>query len=387
MRSPTVRPSRVLSAAWGMVLGTGCAGGSDVAVGNAPAGASVLPVDSVRLEATDRFYLGNPLTLVVDTLDGTFLVSDFFEDRVIRFARDGHVVQAYGRPGPGPGEFLDLGAAFVLGDSVVVGTDDRRDVFQLFSRKDGAYVGAYRYSGTIGFGGVSVTAHGVVFASRDVAKRTIAAVWSYPDAAIEYVVPLPAPYVRSVTRQDGGTGRFAAFHATGSVVAWADTLLVGMSGLNEAYLATTDGSVLDTLHVPAVRRRGVPEDIQERMDDWDFKSAGFELGSSLSGFYRLSGGETVVVHHDEMLEGVQPTGTISGDIYLSVVAPDRKTACVDGLAPHWKEMRAVHTVARDTLFLLDRRLNASEDGLETMVRAYRIDTSDCAWLPMQQQPL
>lgn len=78
----------------------------------------------------------------------------------------------------------------------------------------------------------------------------------------------------------------------------------------------------------------------------------------------------------------QPTGTIIGDIYLTVVAPDRKTACVDGLAPHWKEMRAVHTVARDTLFLLDRRLNASEDGLETLVRAYRIETAGCKWLPV-----
>ena len=339
-------------------------------------------MDSVRLEATDRFYLGNPYSLVVDTLDGTFLVSDFFEDRVLRFGRDGRVMQTYGRPGPGPGEFSDLGSAFVLGDSVVVGTDDRREIFHLFARHDAGYLGAYRFSGTMGFGGVSVTTHGVVFASSDVAKRTIAAVWSYPDAAIEYVVPLPEPYVRSATRQDGGTGRFAAFHSFGSVVAWADTMLVGMSGLNEAYLAATDGSVLDTLHVPAVRRRGVPEDVQERMDDWDFKSAGFEVSSALRGFYRLSGGETVVVHHDEVLEGVQPTGTITGDVYLTVVAPDRKTACVDGLAPHWKEMRAVHTVARDTLFLLDRRLNASEDGLETMVRAYRIDTNDCAWLPM-----
>ena len=45
-------------------------------------------------------------------------------------------------------------------------------------------------------------------------------------------------------------------------------------------------------------------------------------------------------------------------------------------------MRAVHTVARDTLFLLDRRLNASEDGLETLIRAYRIDTEGCMWLPV-----
>lgn len=365
-----------------VVLATACAGGSDVVGDSLESGPSVLPVDSVRLESGERFYLGNPFSLVVDTLDGSFLVSDFFEDRLLRFGRDGRVVQTYGRPGPGPGEFSDLGPAIVLGDSVVVGADHRRDVFQLFSREDGSYLGTYHYSGRIGFGGVSVTEDGVVFASRDVAKRTIAAVWRYPDSAINYMVPLPEPYLRSATRQDGGTGRFSGFNTMGSAVAWADTMLVAMSGLNEAYLATTCGVVLDTLHVPAVRRRGVPEDIQERMDDWGFRSAGFELSSVLRGFYRLASGETVVIHHDEVLEGEQPTGTITGDIYLTVVAPDRKTACVDGLAPHWKEMRAVHTVARDTLFLLDRRLNASEDGLETLVRAYRIETAGCKWLPV-----
>ena len=374
--------SLALPAACCAALASGCGGGSDVIVGNPSVGPLVLPVDSIPLEASDRVYLGNPFNLVVDTLDGSFLVSDFFEDRVLRFGRDGRVVQSYGRPGPGPGEFSDLGPTFVLDDSVIVGTDDRRKVFQLFSRDDGNYLGAYRYSGRIGLGGVSVTVLGVVFASRDVAKKTIAAVWPYPDSAMAYMVPLPEPYVRSATRQDGGTGRFSAFRSAGSVVAWEDTMLVAMSGLNEAYLATTAGRVLDTLHVPAVRRRGVPDDIQQRLDDWGFRSAGFELSSAIRGFHRLGSGEIVVIHHDEVLKGVQPTGTISGDIYVTVVARDRQTACVDGLVPHWTEMRAVHTVARDTLFLLDRRLNASEDGLETLVRAYRIDTEGCMWLPV-----
>ena len=136
-------PSLALSAACCAVFVIGCGGGSDVVVDGLPEGPLVLPVDSIRLEASDRVYLGNPFSLVVDTLDGSFLVSDFFEDRVFRFGRDGSVVQTYGRPGPGPGEFSELGPAFVLGDSVIVGTDHRRKVFQLFSRDDGDYLGAY----------------------------------------------------------------------------------------------------------------------------------------------------------------------------------------------------------------------------------------------------
>ena len=92
---------------------------------------------------------------------------------------------------------------------------------------------------------------GVVFPTRDLPNRTIAAVWRYPEATIDYVVPLPEPYQRSME----GLGRFAAFQSFGSVVAWSDTLLSGMSGLNEIYLSTMDGVLLDTLRLPNTRRR------------------------------------------------------------------------------------------------------------------------------------
>ncbi len=65
-----------------------------------------------------------------------------------------------------------------------------------------------------------------------------------------------------------------------------------------------------------------------------------------------------------------------------VIAPDRKTACVDAPVPHFKAMRPIHTVVRDIVFLLDRRLNEAEDGLESWVRMYSIDTSECTWLEL-----
>ena len=118
------------------------------------------------------------------------------------------------------------------------------------------------------------------------------------------------------------------------------------------------------LHPPAIRRRGVPEDIQERVDANDVPVGVHEVSSSLTGLYRLSGGGTALFHHDAMLEGEPGRGTITADIYLTVIAPDRKTACVDGLVPHFKAMRAIHTVVRDTAFLLDRRLDEAEERLE-----------------------
>ena len=368
-------------AAFAALVAVGC--GSDPgAVGDrVPAGPSVTIVDSVLLDENDRFYLGNPFSLVVDTADGSFFISDFFENRILRYARDGRLRQFYGRPGDGPGEFRAISTAFILNDSIVVGAGGRRNLLQLFSKQDGNSVGSQSYSGRVGTGGVSPVDGGVVFPTRDLPNRTIAAVWRYPEATIDYVVPLPEPYQRSME----GLGRFAAFQSFGSVVAWSDTLLSGMSGLNEIYLSTLDGVLLDTLRLPNSRRRGVPPNVQELFDDLQSFSSMtemFEVASAMYGLYRLSDGSTVVLHHDSSLEGELPLGNITSEVYLSVIAPDRTAACVDAPVPYSNEMRPVHTVARDTLFLLDRRLNEAEDDLMTWVRVYRIDISGCTWLDL-----
>ena len=205
----------------------------------------------------------------------------------------------------------------------------------------------------------------------------------FRDQQIDYVVPLPDEYVRSAIRPDGFVGQFAAFQSLGNSVAWEDTILSGMSGLNSVFVSTWDGITFDTLQPPAVRRRGVPEDIQQRMDANDLPEGPFEISSGLLGLYRLSDGAIVLFHHDATLEGEQPHGTITADIYLSVIAPDLSSACVDGLVPHFKSMRAIHTVVRDTVFLLDRRVNEEEERLDSWIRMYRIDTSRCSWLQME----
>jgi len=370
------------SVAAGLLLCVSCSTESGGSARRSATGPGLLPTDSVLLDETDRFYIGNPFSLVPDTTDGSFLISDFFEDRILRYDRDGRLLQTYGRPGPGPGEFLDLGAAFTLNDTIVVGSDDERKLLQLFSRTDGTYLHALRYQGRLGVDTYTVVDGAVVFPSREIAGLTSVAIWRYPHDHIDYVVPLPDEYVRSAIRPDGYVGRFAAFRARGSVVAWPDTIMSAMGGLNEIFLSTWDGQVVDTVDPPAVRRRGVPDDIQQRLDSYEFRGNAHEISSGLEGLYRLSDGATVVFHHDATLKGEPPHGIITADIYLTVIAPDRKSACVDSLVPHFKALRPIHTVVRDTIFLLDRRLNEREDGLESWVRMYRIDTSGCTWLEM-----
>ena len=343
------------------------------------AGPVVVPVGDILLEETYEAYLGNPHTLVVDTADGSFLISDFFQGRVIRFGRDGRIVQRYGRNGEGPGEFKGMGPTFILNDSVVVGVDTPRRLFKLFSREDGEHLESFRYQGSI-LGSVSVVAGMVVAPSMEFEEGfTSVLIWDPGEGSFRYLIDLPEPYMQSLK----GIGAFAGTMASGSVLAWPDTMLVGMAGVNELVLATWEGEVLDTVRPPGVRRRGVPDNAQVKLEtdmSMSFKDR-VEMMSLLVGIYRLQDGETVLVHYDQTITGEIPMVEWLAAIDLTVLSADRRTACVDGFVPYANETRARLAVSRDTLFLLDRTINETEDDLKTWIRLYEIDTSRCVWLP------
>lgn len=351
----------------------------EAAVRGDAAGPTVVPVGDILLEETYQSYLGNPYTLVVDTADGSFLVSDYFQGRIIRFGRDGGIVQRYGAPGEGPAEFKGMGPTFILNDSVVVGLDVRRRLFKLFSREDGEYLESFRYRGSIR-GDVSVVAGMVVAPSMEFEEGfTSVTLWDPGEGSFRYLVDLPEPYMQSLR----GIGAFAGSTASGSVLAWPDTMLVGMAGVNELVLATWGGEVLDTIRPPGVRRRGVPANLQVKLEtdfSLSFKDR-VEMMSLLVGVYRMSDGQTVLFHADQTIKGEIPMVEWLADIYLTVLSADRRTACVDAFVPYTNETRARLTVARDTLFLLDRTINETGDGLETWIRLYEIDMSGCDWLP------
>lgn len=343
------------------------------------AGPAVIPVGDILLEETYEAYLGNPYNLVVDTTDGSLLVADAFQGRIIRFDRDGRIVQRYGRSGEGPAEFKGMGPTFILNDSVVAGVDTPRRLFKLFSRGDGEHLGSFRYRGSIS-AGFSVVAGMVVAPSMEFTDDfTSVLIWDPGEGSFSYLVDLPEPYHRSLR----GIGAFAGLMASGSVLAWPDTMLVGMAGVNELVLATWGGEVLDTIRPPGVRRRGVPDNVQVKLEtDMSLSfSDRVEMMSLLAGVHGMLNGQTVLIHADQTVEGEIPNVEWLADIYLTVLSADRRTACVDGFVPYTNETRARLTVARDTLFLLDRTINETGYGLETWIRLYEFDTSGCDWLP------
>ncbi len=344
------------------------------------AGPAIVQVDSLLLEETE-FHLGRPYSLSVDTVDGSFLIADGYLGRMLRFARDGRYMRAYGRPGEGPGEFRGLGRGFILNDSIVVGRDNHRNLLTRFSR-EGEHLGSTRYEG-FKDGWAAVAGDVALLPAIDLESHKMVSLWDWRrDEMLGKAIDLPVPYRRSLRGRDIYFGVLAG----SSIVAWADTMLVGTVAENELYLATWDDRMLDTLHLPRARRRGVPNDAQERIDDpsdqLSFKER-MEMLSTLEGLYRMPDGSTVAVHHDGIIDGEPPMVEFLAEVYVTVLSPDRRTACVDGAVRFANQLRTQIAAARDTLFLLDRTLTALGDTMKSWIRVYEIDTSPCGWLPVR----
>ncbi len=341
-------------------------------------GPIAVAVDSTRLNEADTLYLGNPYALAIDPYDGSFYVSDFFADRVFRFHRDGTLARAYGRPGRGPGEFLTPTLVFVLDERTLAAADDEHARIHLFDRESGEFLRSVPHEGRLGSSPPVILGETAWIPSHNRGRGSSVLAWRLDGDEVRYLVPLPDDYVRSAR----GLGRYAAFYSMGVLTAWADTLLVGMNGRNELFLANAHGRVLDTVPVPAARRRGVPADVRARLDD-DRKASArdlFRAASILNQAVRAPDGSTLLVHHDSDLDGELPGGLITARVFASVVSPDRRRACVDAEIPVSQDARPIEGARGDTLFILDRRITAGE-RLETWVMAYRLDTRRCDWLP------
>jgi hypothetical protein len=344
------------------------------------AGPTLVAVDSVLLAEADTLYLGNPYALAVDPYDGSFYISDFFADRVLRFGRGGQMVRTYGRSGSGPGEFHTPTLAWPIDSLYVAAADNDQHLIHLFARQTGEHVRSVPYAGRLGLTRPQVLGGGVWMASRNRGTGTSALRWDPRTDSVQYLIPLPDEYLASLR----GLGRFASFHTTGVLAGWADTVAVGMSGLNHVLLAGTGGRVLDTVAVPAVRRRGVPPDVVRVYEGDPNRPTRdlFRTSSMLAHLFRRPDGSLVLVHHDADLEGELPGGLTTARVFVSVVAPGRDRACVDAELPVSADARPIHGFRGDTLFLLDRRITAGE-RLQTWIVSYRIDTRGCDWLPTE----
>lgn len=346
-----------------------------------PSGPALVALDSVLLIEADTLYIGNPYTPAIDPNDGSFYIPDIFSKRVLRFARSGILIQTYGRPGDGPGEFRGTEVAFVLDDTTFVVHDSGLRRFNYFDRVSGDFRKSTEMPFVLGTTPPVVWDGFIWLPIGDPAQQVFNSVARYDPIRASYTVlgPMPAEYAESIK---GGYWSYANHLLRGSLIRNGNALIRGWQGRNELVVLGLDGSVLDTLDIPIVRRRGVPPNVRDLFDveRLDLRER-MERTSRLRQLHTLPDGTIGFTHHDQTVITLTPTPVLAASVWVGIISADLKYACVDSPLEVSRDTRSMEVFRGDTLFQLDRRI-AEGDLLETWIRMYRIDPRPCDWIPI-----
>lgn len=322
----------------------------------------LVPAGVISLEETDSAFIGQPQDLAV-LADGRLAISDAFQRRVLLFGRDGRFERALGRPGRGPGELSAptwLAAAadsllFVVDGPRVLGYDLRSGALRAERRlpRDPSMLAVHDGTLLAGYGHPPAPV----------------AVLELEAAGFRQIGHLPALLQDPLVEQAFGTV---------AVAAAADRLATAFALADHVYLQRLDGTLLDSIRVPAARRRGVRSDLIARLTadppDMGAGAAALYASSRPRELAWLPSGLLALVTVDwEVVNG-----RVVGDHYLSLVDPPRRRSCVDARVPAPRDPLPALAVRGDTLFVLEQRVTAGVRAV-TRVRLYRILPEDCTW--------
>lgn len=321
--------------------------------------------DSIRLEQKGDVFLSMPGAVVADSAG--YLVTDEQEPQVLAFNRRGALVRRYGREGDGPGEFRWAVAAYPYeGDRVIVFSQEP-PAAQVFDRKSGALVERYRLVPPIMSArvvGRRVWIGGDRYATRTGLRRLVLG-----DSHETDLAPLPAEF-------EAGAPLNGTFHMV-SFAVWSDTVLVGFEPSSTLTLLLDDGTVLDSVTVPARLRRGVPADASEAllraMSKGPYYKV-FGMLSALRGMHHNADGSTTLVYFDSRPE----PPPVTSEIFVSMLSRDRTRACVDAKVPLHAEAQPAFGFDGDDLMVLEQVLEGSE--AVPVLKHYQLDVSACHWI-------
>ncbi len=374
-------PAGLLTIAVILMLGA-CSAPADERIagrGLETAGPGLTLVDSVVLVEADTAYVGRPVALEV-TLDGSLLVSDGFAKTVYRFGRDGQLASRYGGPGGGPGEFRapTLLSADSLDVAVVDPAAGRLTVFDLESGRVLTQVpllgrtGDVRLSGDQAWFGLLRPGDEASFANVRLRLRP----GSMSDSVLEtrFLGAVPSAYHASA--------RMREVLPLTSVDRYGAGFVSGYAGLDVLVVHDDRGWPTRVLDIPKRLRRGVPSDIVQQLAQQIPLEKMASLASTLAKVRSLDSARVALVHMDLTMDAM----TAGATAYISVVRPSSMDACVDAPVIVAGDGVPPITFQGDTLYVLDQYVpsDAGAPRSVTVIRRYRIDTSDCEWVPARQ---
>ncbi len=350
----------------------------------ATAGPVLVLADTIILQESDSIYVGSPGTnFAVDTR-GTIYIPDRSIDAVLQFSPSGLLDRVIGRKGSGPGELRGVGATIEAGQSLLAVRGHRNLRVSFSAIPSGSFVGSFRYRGYLS--ALAERQEEVWFGTMDLDSGKMFG-WFNPLEATRReespwlegkIIDIPVEY---------STFPGLDIYGLANVLPIGDSLLVGFGGLNYVLLTTPSGTILDTIHLPVWKRRGVPIETLRRV----FRapsgppSETFSAISSLAGLWAASDGSVFVYHRDLAISdpSVRNSPTV-GRAYISILSPDLTRACVDGEIVFPEPTYPVIDVQHDTVYALDQTiLPGTSPRTQTVVRKYVVDESSCDWVDLR----
>lgn len=359
---------------WVAVL-TACTGGD---AGQRSPGPVARPVRSVRLAEADSSPLGTFLT-AAPAADGRLALLDGTNGRVIVYGADGAQLRVIGRQGGGPGELQGPSSVHLVAhDSIVAVPDAGSSWISLFEFSTG------RFLRTVRVPGLDVTQEwseaGDTIAAALMHNKKLLMLWRWPDSVVTALGDTPPELLASDAVYFSGGRPDVTRHGAGFVAALPSERTIRV--------LDASGRTTGTLMIPVRSRRGVPEDfaakLAQKMESND--SLKFSpIASLTAGLHALHDGSIAFVALD--IDQLRPMGPerpgapVMGNerLYVSILSPDLRRACVDGKIPLASGNTAFPVFRGDTLFAVVRDSAGNGDALE--LKAWTFDVSHCDWKP------
>lgn len=319
----------------------------------------VTRVGGITLRETDSLYVARPSGIAVDPLNGDLYVTDGFWGRVLRFTASGELAATYGVRGEGPGELKDPGAVAV-GNSLVFVADVGTGRVGMFETATGRFVRAVRHRGALS--SLLPLGDGVWMGVQNVTGKTALARAEDASDTLVYSGALPEEFVMSPP--------LAGIYTGIQVLSWGDTVVAGFMGLNRVVRYHSDGTVLDSIRIPVRIRRGEIPNVVQALGRMEFPQQ-FSANSALFRMHRLSGGSLALIHYDQEIDG----NLIRAKVFLSLLSPDFRQACVDRVIPVSEDAQPYTAFAGNELFVLQQKVDG--ERAHTFVDRYRIDEAGC----------
>jgi hypothetical protein len=301
-----------------------------------------------------------------------------YVNHVLRFEKRGRLMQRIGRNGSGPGEFPSSPQDVTeWGDSLVFANLAGRTV-SFFSATEGNFL---RREIVEGFPfTLAATPTHLFVGALSTTRGTVAGVWEQGSDSMRHIVPIPTDLLRNPVAMRRWP--------VSIVTAVQDTVIVGFITSDMLQVATATGEVRDSLRIPALRRRGLPRDLDAVVAPVLQSRLAFFLFASLAGLDQRPDGHVMAVHYDWFTTDSTDRPSVDGEritdeLKVFVTLVDRRTrrACIDTPIPTaWTMIPAIAAHGNDIVMV--GHLESDDERPVVEMRRYRINVATCDWTPL-----